>query len=212
MDVSIPAAASAPQRGPGRGRAPAGRRMRRTGSIPREPWTGSPHEADTGPCGCGRRVGPPGARPGRLRRRTAWSEVVMARQRRGVSSSALCREVLAALDRVFLAEGPDEPDLALNIAYVRGRRSLQRLASARPWTVPADTASAIREAIAAMLGSTRPGELERKLQSFPGWVLRSLDRRDPSGLAGVPTRRSRRQGDLADAVRPAEVGATSSAL
>ena len=136
----------------------------------------------------------------------------MARQRRGVSSSALCREVLAALDRVFLAEGPDEPDLALNIAYVRGRRSLQRLASARSWTVPADTAAAIREAIAAMLGPTRPGELERQLQSFPGWVLRSLDRRDPSGLAGGSTRRSRRQGDLADAVRPAEVGATSSAL
>jgi hypothetical protein len=120
----------------------------------------------------------------------------MTRRPVGVSSSTLCRDVLAALERVFMTEGPDEPDLALNIAYVRGRLSLQRLASATPWTVPADTAAAIRDAIAAMLASTRPGELERQLLSFPGWVLRALDRRRAPRSVALSLPLSRRHGEL----------------
>ena len=103
----------------------------------------------------------------------------MARRHSGVLSSALCREVLAALDRVFAAEGPDEPDLALNVAYERARLSLSRLAAAEAWIVPRTTVLAVREMMAAMLAATRPGELERQLLSFPAWALRTLDRRDP---------------------------------
>ena len=87
----------------------------------------------------------------------------MGRRVRGRSSTTVCRDVLAALDRIYLTEGPDEPDLGLNVAYVSGRLSLQRLASAEAWRVPSGTAAAIREALAEILVTTRPGELERQL-------------------------------------------------
>jgi hypothetical protein len=114
----------------------------------------------------------------------------VARRRSSELSSALCREVLAALDRVFVAEGPDEPDLGLNVAYERARLALSRLAAAEAWVVPRNTAQAIRETMTAMLAA-RPGELERQLLSFPTWALRVLDRRDPRRPAGerLPARR-----------------------
>jgi hypothetical protein len=105
--------------------------------------------------------------------------------------------VLTALDRIYLAEGPDEPDLGLNVAYVGGRLSLQRFVAAEAWRVPAATATTIRDATAAMAAMTRPGELERQLQTFPGWVLRLLDRRDPSRPVSERVAASRRRSDAA---------------
>jgi hypothetical protein len=98
--------------------------------------------------------------------------------------------VLAALDRVFVAEGPDEPDLCLNVAYERARLALSRLAAAEAWVVPRTTALAIRETMTAMLAA-RPGELERQLLSVPAWALHVLDRRDPRRPADerLPARR-----------------------
>jgi hypothetical protein len=102
--------------------------------------------------------------------------------------------VLAALDRIFAAEGPDEPDLCLNVAYERARVALSRLAAADAWVVPRTTALAIRETMAAML-TARPGELERQLLSFPAWALRVLDRRDPRRPASERLPAQRRASD-----------------
>ena len=117
----------------------------------------------------------------------------MARRRSGELSSALCGEVLAALERLFVTEGPDEPDLALNVTYARARLALSRLATAEAWIVPRTTALAIREMMASLLAITRPGELERQLLSFPAWALRALDRRDPGRPLSerLPARRRR---------------------
>ena len=120
----------------------------------------------------------------------------MTRRRVRVLSSALCREVLATLDRIFVAEGPDEPDLALNVAYVSARVSLLRLAAAEAWVVPALTVATIREKMLSMLAATRPGDLERQLLSFPGWALRALDRRDPRRPATERVGARRRVSDI----------------
>jgi hypothetical protein len=120
----------------------------------------------------------------------------VARRRSEELSSAICEEVLAALDRIFTAEGPDEPDLGLNVAYERARLALSRLAAAEAWVVPRNTALAIRETIAAMLAAKRPGELERQLLSFPAWALRLLDRRDPRRPAPERVDARRRVSDV----------------
>ena len=111
------------------------------------------------------------------------------------SSSQICAEVLSTLDQIYATEGPDEPDLGLNVAYMTARTSILRLASARPWDVTAPTASLIRQTIASISAMRRPQELEAQLLSFPVWVFRLLDRRRIDRRAARSVRQHRRIGD-----------------
>lgn len=120
--------------------------------------------------------------------------VIVARGR--LSSARICAEVLHTIDRIYASEGPDEPDLGLNVAYTTARASIQRLASARPWMVPASTASLIREAIASIAVMRDPQALEAELLSFPTWVFRLLDRRRLDRRTSGSTGAHRRMGDL----------------
>ena len=108
-----------------------------------------------------------------------------------LASTQICAEVLRTLDRIYATEGPDEPDLGLNVAYMTARTSIQRLAAARPWIVPAPTASRIREAIASIAAVHDPQALEAELLSFPTWVFGLLDRRRVDRQASHPGRVSR---------------------
>lgn len=92
-------------------------------------------------------------------------------------SSSIYREVLVSLERIFVEEGPDEPDLGLNISYLSSCRALSRLALAEPWEVPGQTADSIWRALARIGEMRDPHELEKQLLTFPVWVLRTLDRR-----------------------------------
>jgi hypothetical protein len=93
---------------------------------------------------------------------------------------------------MYALEGPDEPDLGLNISYLTACRAIGRLAVADPWDVPRQTARAIRGALARIEDLRDPRELEAELLSFPAWVLRALDRRGTlGGRAADPVRRRR---------------------
>lgn len=121
-------------------------------------------------------------------------EVGVTAPRATVLSNAFCHEILTALEGVYAAEGPDEPDLGLNIAYATSRRSLCRLARAEPWEVPHDAVESIRHMLADVAAIRDREALDAQLLSFPGRVLHLLDRRrnrgQPQGLI-----HSRRAGD-----------------
>jgi hypothetical protein len=97
--------------------------------------------------------------------------------RRGATSRVLCHEVIRVMDRVFAAEGPDEPDLGVNVVYVMARRKLERLASAEVWVVPAATERAIRSRLRSIASIDDPLRLEAELLSIPSRVIDLLDRR-----------------------------------
>lgn len=94
-----------------------------------------------------------------------------------VASNAICREVLTTLERVFAAEGPDEPDLGLNITYVTARAWFRRLAEAEPWEIDRQKVMAIRALLAQIAAVQDPEKLGAQLLSFPSSVLPLLDRR-----------------------------------
>jgi hypothetical protein len=93
---------------------------------------------------------------------------------------------LGSLERVFALEGPDEPDLGLNVSYLTSCRALSRLALAEPWEVPRQTVEPIRRALAMIEEMRDPHELESQLLSFPAWVLRVLERRGVERAAAGP--------------------------
>ena len=93
------------------------------------------------------------------------------------SSSAICRDVLTTLEQIFVAEGPDEPDLGLNIAYTASRTSLRRLEKAEPWELPQYAVRTIRRLLAEVAEIHDPEALETQLLSLPGRVLRLVERR-----------------------------------
>ena len=112
-----------------------------------------------------------------------------------VQSTAICREALTTLRQVFVREGPDEPDLGLNIAYVTACASLGRLGDADPWEVSGETAQTIRHRLSEVVAMDDPDELGAQLLSVPGWVLRVLDRRRPSSQQTGDLVLFRRAGD-----------------
>jgi len=112
-----------------------------------------------------------------------------------VQSTAICREALTTLRQVFVREGPDEPDLGLNIAYVTACASLRRLRDADPWEVSGEAAQTIRHRLSEVVAIDDPEELDAQLLSVPAWVLRLLDRRRPSSQQTSELVLSRRAGD-----------------
>ncbi len=94
-----------------------------------------------------------------------------------MSSTAICRQVLMTLEQIFIAEGPDEPDLGLNIAYSASRTSFRRLEAAEPWELRYDVAQTIRGLLAQVADIHDPEVLETQLLSLPGRVLGLVDRR-----------------------------------
>jgi hypothetical protein len=106
------------------------------------------------------------------------------------------------LDRLYVLEGPDEPDLGLNVAYVTASAAIRRLAGAEPWQLPVQTASAIRSAIASIASITDPVQLETQLLTFPAWVIRALDRRTGDYSPYRTGLVSRRAGD---GIRPTQL-------
>ena len=92
----------------------------------------------------------------------------MSARQATVLSNAICGEVLAVLRQVFSREGPDEPDLGLNIAYVTACVSLHRLSSADPWEVPGETAQTIRHLLSEVGEIDDAGRLDAQLLSLPG--------------------------------------------
>ncbi len=105
----------------------------------------------------------------------------MGARQTAVLSSAICIEVLSTLRQVFAREGPDEPDLGLNIAYATARASLHRLVDAEPWEVPGEIAQSIRHRLDHVVAIVDPEELDTQLLSLPGWVWLLLDRRSQPG-------------------------------
>jgi hypothetical protein len=81
------------------------------------------------------------------------------------------------MDWAFAAEGPDEPDLGVNVVYVTARRRLERLASAEAWEVPAATERTIRSRLRSIASIDDPRRLEAELLSIPSRVIDLLDRR-----------------------------------
>jgi len=128
-------------------------------------------------------------------------------------SSSICSEVLCTLERAFSLEAADEPDLGLNVSYLTGCRALSRLALAEPWEVPRQTVDAIRKAVARIDEMRDPYELEKQLLSFPGWVLRVLDRRrrdhQAARQSSLRRRVSDRQSTSATAAAPRQHQATA---
>ena len=109
------------------------------------------------------------------------------------TSAVLCAEILRAIDRMYAIEGPDEPDLGLNVSYVTTRRSLERLATAEAWEPPDSTADSIRRRLRSLECIDDPMRLETELLSLPLWALRMLDRRRngrPDRAGPVPRRRA----------------------
>lgn len=104
----------------------------------------------------------------------------MSARQATVQSAAICHEALTTLRQVFVREGPDEPDLGLNIAYVTACAKLRRLGDADPWEVSGEIAQTIRHRLSEVVAIDDPEELDAQLLSVPGWVLRVLDRRRPS--------------------------------
>jgi hypothetical protein len=86
---------------------------------------------------------------------------------------------------MFLLEGPDEPDLALNVTYMTARRALGRLALAEPWEIPGHEADMIHAALVRAEATHDPHVLEMQLLSLPTWVLRLLERRRADRSAGA---------------------------
>jgi hypothetical protein len=117
------------------------------------------------------------------------------RRRTETLSSSICCEVLVTLERMFALEGPDEPDLGLNVSYLSSCRALSRLALAEPWEVPGQTADAIRRALARIEEMRDPHQLERQLLTFPVWVLQVLDRRRADRSTSTGPGLHRRFGD-----------------
>lgn len=109
--------------------------------------------------------------------------------------ASLCAEIVRAIDRMYAAEGPDEPDLGLNVTYVTARHSLQRLAAAKDWELPASVAESIRARLGVIASAKDPERLERELLSFPAWALRNLDRRRVPRHAVHSSVPQRREGD-----------------
>lgn len=93
------------------------------------------------------------------------------------SSSAICRDVLTTLEQIFIAAGPDEPDLGLNIAYTASRTSLRRLEVAEPWELSQDAVRTIRHLLAEVADINDPEALKTQLLSLPGRVLHLVERR-----------------------------------
>ena len=125
------------------------------------------------------------------------------RRRTETLSSSICSEVLRSLERMFALEGPDEPDLGLNVSYLTSCRALNRLVRAEPWEVPRQTVVLIRKAVVMIDDMRDPRELEIQLLSFPAWVLGIMERRRAyrEGAGSGPQRRA---GDrLRPAARPA---------
>lgn len=116
-------------------------------------------------------------------------------RRRGRSSAAICAEVLRAIDRIYRAEGPDEPDLGLNVAYVTARRTLERLAAAKAWVPPASVRWSIRARLRVVESITDPVRLETELLTFPTWAIRLLDRRGAERSNVARSTPRRRAGD-----------------
>jgi hypothetical protein len=114
--------------------------------------------------------------------------------RHETTSCALCDEVIRMMDRAYASEGPDEPDLGLNVAYVTARRSLQRMASAEGWELPQTTIDAVRAKLHVIATSRGPRHLECELLSVPRWVLKLVDRRQV-GRQVIGTTPRRRAGD-----------------
>jgi hypothetical protein len=52
-------------------------------------------------------------------------------------SSSMCAAALAALDRPFALAPPDEPDIGHHLTDVSAKQWPHRMASAKPWLVPA---------------------------------------------------------------------------
>ncbi|HSM33628.1 MAG TPA: hypothetical protein VK987_06030 [Anaerolineae bacterium] len=105
----------------------------------------------------------------------------------------LCAAILRTIDRIYAAEGPDEPDLGLNVTWVTTRRSLARLATAEAWEPPASTADAICSRLRSLESIDDPVRLETELLSLPMWTLRMLDRRRagrPVAAGPMPRRRA----------------------
>jgi hypothetical protein len=119
----------------------------------------------------------------------------VTRRRTDALSTSICNEVLCSLERAFSLEAPDEPDLGLNVSYLTSCRALSRLALAEPWEVPRQTVDAIRKAVARIDEMRDPYELEKQLLSFPGWVLRVLDRRRRDQRVAVASPLRRRVSD-----------------
>lgn len=116
-------------------------------------------------------------------------------RRTGGSSAALCTEILGAVDRIYPLQGPDEPDLGLNVTYFTTRRSLLRLASAKEWEPPAAAASEIRDRLRSLEPIEDPTRLEVELLSLSLWALRILDRRRPGRQVVTGPVPHRRAGD-----------------
>jgi hypothetical protein len=116
-------------------------------------------------------------------------------RRRGGSSAVLCAEILRAVDRIYAVQGPDEPDLGLNVTYVTTRRSLLRLATAKEWELPASTADEIHDRLRSVESTEDPTRLEVELLSLPMWALRVLDRRQPGRQVATGPVPRRRAGD-----------------
>jgi hypothetical protein len=113
---------------------------------------------------------------------------------------------MSALERMYALEGPDEPDLCLNVSYLTSCRALGRLERAEPWEVPRHVADMIDAALARAAATRDPHVLAMQLLSLPVWVLRLLDRRgaDRGSPGGPPSRSAplprRRSGDRLPAV------------
>ncbi len=112
-----------------------------------------------------------------LAARTTRREADVDTRRSTGSSSAICRDVLTTLELIFITEGPDEPDLGLNIAYTASRTSLRRLETAEPWELPQYAVRTIRRLLAEVADIHDPEALETQLLSLPGRVLRLVERR-----------------------------------
>jgi hypothetical protein len=116
-------------------------------------------------------------------------------RRMGGSSAALCAEILGAVDRIYALQGPDEPDLGLNVTYVTTRRSLQRMATAQEWQPPASAAHEIHARLRSLESVEDPTRLGIELSSLPMWAFSLLDRRRPGRQVATGSMPRRRAGD-----------------